>query len=58
MHTMREIMAGMDPEKALEEVAEALKELLRDLGKDAASDFVMNLIEHSGGDKLTSMVHL
>ena len=58
MSSLKNIVAGMDPEDALKDIAQVLKGLFRDLGKDAASGFLMDMIEQSGGDKLTSMVHL
>lgn len=53
-----EIVDSMEPEKAAAELARMIKKLFPLLGEEARLDFVMNLVEESGEDKLASMVHL
>ncbi len=58
MEELQRIIDGMDPKKAIAEMAKALRKLFPLLGEDERTDFVMDLIGESGGDKLSSMVHL
>ena len=58
MEEMLKIVRGMDPEKALEEIAKVLKVLLSALGEDARSEFLWELMGESRGDKVSSLVHL
>ena len=53
-----ELVESMEPEKAALELAGAIKKLFPILGEEARLHFVMNLVEESGEDKLSSMVHL
>lgn len=53
-----ELIDSMEPEKAAAELARVMKKLFPLLGKEARLNFVMNLVEESGEDKLASMVHL
>jgi hypothetical protein len=48
----------MAPEEAAAEMGEAIKRLLPILDEQERTRFVMNLVGDSGGDKLSSMVHL
>ena len=48
----------MDPEKALAQIIQVLVRLLADLDDDARERFLMQLIDQSEGDKVSSMVHL
>lgn len=52
------IIARMDPELALAELAPIVGRLLADLDDQARERFLMNLIGQSEGDKVSSMVHL
>lgn len=58
MEEMLKIVRGMDPEKALEEIAKVLKVLLSALGEEARSQFLWDLMGESRGDKVSSLVHL
>lgn len=58
MEEMLKIVHGMDPEKALEEIAKVLKVLLSALGEEARSQFLWDLMGESRGDKVSSLVHL
>lgn len=58
MDKLFESIAGMAPEEALPEITRILGRLLQDLDQDARERFLMNLIERSEGDKVSSMVHL
>jgi hypothetical protein len=53
-----EIVDSMEPEKAAAELARMIKRLFPLLGEESRLNFVMNLVEESGEDKLASMVHL
>jgi flagellar motility protein MotE (MotC chaperone) len=53
-----ELVESMEPEKAAAELARVIKRLFPLLGEEARLNFVMNLVEESGEDKLASMVHL
>jgi len=58
MHKLFEIIARMAPEEALSEITTVLGRLLADLDDSARERFLMNLINQSEGDKVSSMVHL
>ena len=58
MDEILKIVGGMDPEEALDEIAKVLKVLFSSLGEDARSQFMWNLMGESGGDKVSSLVHL
>lgn len=55
---MLEIVGRMDPEQALTEISRVLKGLFSDLGEEARSQFLWELMGESRGDKVTSLVHL
>ncbi len=48
----------MEPGEAVAEMGEALKRLLPILDEADRTRFVLSLMGDSGGDKLSSMVHL
>jgi hypothetical protein len=48
----------MAPEEALSQITSVQERLLADLDEEKRSSFLMNLVEHSGGDKVSGMVHL
>ena len=58
MSELYEMISRMDPEKALAEITKILGGLLTDLDGAARERYLMNLIEQSGGDKVSSLVHL
>lgn len=43
----------MDPEQALRELADALRRIFPLLGEEARLQFVVNLVEEAGADKVT-----
>ena len=53
-----ELVDSMEPEEATTELAHVIKKLFPLLGEEARLDFVMNLVDETGEDKLASMVHL
>lgn len=55
---MKKVIDRMDPVEAVAEMGEALQRLLPILGEEDRIGFVMKLVGDSGGDKLSSMVHL
>ena len=55
---MLEMVGRMDPEEALTEISKVLKVLFSSLGEEARSEFLWDLIGESGGDKVSSLVHL
>ena len=58
MDELYEIISRMAPEEALSEITTVVGRLLTDLEEDARERFLMNLINQSEGDKVSSMVHL
>ena len=58
MEEMLQIVARMDPEKALSEISRVLEMLFSALGEEARSQFLWNLMGESGNDKVSSLVHL
>jgi hypothetical protein len=52
------IISRMAREEALSQITMVIGSLLADLDADARERFVMNLINQSEGDKVSSMVHL
>ncbi len=55
---LKKAIDRMAPGEAVAEMGEALKGLLPILDEEDRTRFVMNLVGDSGGDKLSSMVHL
>ena len=55
---MKKVTERMEPREAVAQMGEALKRLLPILDEEDRIGFVMNLVGDSGGDKLSSMVHL
>ena len=58
MDKLLEAISCMPADKALSQITEILGRLLADLDNDSRERFVMNLIEQSQGDKVSSLVHL
>jgi hypothetical protein len=58
MEEILRTIARMDPERAMAEIAKALKGLFSTLGEDARTQFLLNLVGESEGDKVSSLVHL
>jgi hypothetical protein len=58
MEELLEIVANMAPEEALLKITTITQTLLADLDSDTRESFLMNLISHSEGDRVTGMVHL
>ena len=58
MEEILKIVDRMDPEDALRELSKVLKVLFSTLGDEARSEFLWNLMGESGGDKVSSLVHL
>ena len=52
------IVDRMDPEEALTEISKVLHVLFSALGEEARSQFLWDLMGESGGDKVSSLVHL
>ncbi len=52
------IFDGMEPREAVAEITNTLKRLLPLLDEDERIHFFTNLVGESGGDKVSSMVHL
>ena len=55
---VKKVIDRMAPREAVAEMGEALKRLLPILDEQDRTRFVMNVVGDSGGDKLSSMVHL
>ena len=58
MEEILKAIAGMPPEEALSKITSVQERLLADLDEEKRSIFLMNLIDQSGGDKVSGMVHL
>ncbi len=58
MEDLKKAIDSMEPRRAVVQMGEALKRLLPILDEEDRTRFVMNLVGDSGGDKLSSMVHL
>lgn len=58
MEEMLKIVGRMDPEAALTEIAKVVKVLFSALGEESRSQFLWDLMGESGGDKVSSLVHL
>ncbi len=58
MKNILNIVENMDPEQALKDIGSTLKKLFSVMDKDAATRFFMNLLDDSGDDKMSGMVHL
>ncbi len=58
MEEMLKIAARMGPEEALAEILKVLKVLFATLDEEARSQFLWDLMGESGGDKVSSLVHL
>jgi len=55
---VKKVTERMEPREAVAQMGEALKRLFPILDEEDRIGFVMNLVGDSGGDKLSSMVHL
>jgi hypothetical protein len=58
MAGIHEILEGMDPAKALLEIAGALKKILPLVTDEDRLNFIVNLVGGASDDKVASMVHL
>jgi hypothetical protein len=58
MEEIQKIIGRMDPEEALTELSKVLKILFSGLGEEVRSEFLWDLMGESGGDKVSSLVHL
>jgi hypothetical protein len=58
MADLLNIVNRMDPEKALTEIATAVKSLFAVLSEEARGRFLMHLVGESQDDKVSSLVHL
>jgi hypothetical protein len=58
MSDLLNIVNGMDPEKALLEIGNAVKSLFAVLSEASRSRFLMDLVGESQDDKVSSLVHL
>ena len=58
MEDIQRIIDNIDPQKALTEISKILKTLFSTLGEESRSQFLWDLMGESGGDKVSSLVHL
>jgi ribosomal protein S3AE len=56
--TIQEFLEKLDPEKALKEIAQAVKTLFPLLDQESRLNFVVSLIGDAGADKVASLVNL
>jgi hypothetical protein len=55
---IQELIEKLDPEKALKEIALAVKTLFPLLDQESRLNFVVSLIGDAGADKVASLVNL
>ena len=58
MEEIQRIIDSIDPQKAFTEISKVLKVLFSTLGEEARSQFLWDLMGETGGDKVSSLVHL
>jgi hypothetical protein len=58
MEELLKMVADIDPQEALAELADALKTLFAGLDEETRTQFVLDLVGKSEGDKVSSLVHL
>jgi hypothetical protein len=58
MEELKRIIDNMAPQDALSEISDLLKDLFSGLDEEARSEFLWDLMGESGGDKVSSLVHL
>ncbi len=58
MNTLQQILDSLEPAEALELLTPQLKEILSHVDEESRMDFVTNLIDGPGKDKISSMVDL
>lgn len=55
---LQRLIETMDPQEALQAVAQVLRNLFSVLGEEAWQDFVVTLVGETGTDRTAGMVHL
>jgi hypothetical protein len=58
MNTMHDILEHMEPDKALSEIADSVKNLLPLVDEASRIKFIMSLTGGAQDDKVSSLVHL
>ena len=58
MEEIIKIIERMDPEEALAEMAKTLRRLFLVIDEEARTQFLLDLVGESKGDKVSSLVHL
>ncbi|MDY0311561.1 MAG: hypothetical protein RBR20_05505 [Desulfobacterales bacterium] len=58
MDELLTIVSRLEPETALAQITRVMERLMADLDQDARDRFLMDLVGQSGGDKVSSLVHL
>jgi hypothetical protein len=58
MEAIQNIVDEMEPREALTEISKVLKVLFSTLDDEARSEFLWDLMGETGGDKVSSLVHL
>ena len=58
MEEIHKMIDTLDPQKALTEISKILKTLFSTLDEESRSQFLWELMGESGGDKVSSLVHL
>ena len=58
MEEIQKMIDTLDPQKALTEISKILKTLFSTLDEESRSQFLWDLMGESGGDKVSSLVHL
>lgn len=58
MEAIQNIIDEMEPREALTEISKVLKVLFSTLDDEARSEFLWDLMGETGGDKVSSLVHL
>ncbi len=58
MSSIKRIVDAMDPERAMEEIAAAVKGLFTHVGEQARMDFITALIGDADDESVPGLVHL
>ena len=55
---LRHLIETMEPQEALQVIAQVVRNLLAVLGEEAWQDFVVTLVGETAADRTAGMVHL
>jgi hypothetical protein len=55
---LQHLIEMMEPQEALQAIAQVVRKLFADLGEEAWQDFVVSLVGETATDRTSGMVHL